>query len=273
MATPGVSTAPSWTRGRIAHKAVPTMTETLFIAVFGVFAASLLRGFTGFGFGIAAVPLLSLALPPAKVVPFVVVLQVIVGVAGLRQSWSLCDWWAISGLSPGLVLGIPLGLAVLTAFGADPVRLAIGCVILGSVLLLWRGIRLPPRPSRAIPLAVGLVAGVMSGLASMGGPPIVVYLLALAHEAAVVRASSIVYFMLSAVVSLLLMSWRGLIDREILSWSVASVPLLMVGTSVGNWGFRRSRPHHHRLTAMVLLSVLAILLIARGVGGWWVEPS
>ena len=45
------------------------MAETLIIAVFGVFAASLLRGFTGFGFGIAAVPLLSLALPPTKAVP------------------------------------------------------------------------------------------------------------------------------------------------------------------------------------------------------------
>jgi uncharacterized membrane protein YfcA len=248
------------------------MTETLFIAVFGVFAASLLRGFTGFGFGIAAVPLLSLALPPAKVVPFVVVLQVIVGAAGLRQAWTLCDWRAVGGLSPGLVLGIPIGLAVLTAFRADPIRLAIGCAILGSVILLWRGLRLRPNPSRALTFAVGLVAGVMSGLASMGGPPIVVYLLALSHEAAVVRASSIVYFMLSALVSLLLMSLNGLVDREILLWSVASVPLLMAGTYVGNWGFRRSRAQHHRLTAMVLLSVLAVLLIARGLAGWWTAP-
>ena len=131
------------------------MAETLLTAVFGVFAASLLRGFTGFGFGIAAVPLLSLALPPAKVVPFVVVLQVIVGVGGLRQAWPLCDWRAVGRLSPGLVLGIPIGLAVLTAFRADPVRLAIGCAILGSVLLLWRGLRLPPAPSRVLTFAVG----------------------------------------------------------------------------------------------------------------------
>jgi uncharacterized membrane protein YfcA len=242
------------------------MLETLFIAVFGVFAASLLRGFTGFGFGLAAVPLLSLALPPAKVVPFVVVLQVIVGAAGLRQAWPLCDWRAVGGLSPGLVLGIPIGLVVLTAFSANPVRLVIGCAIIGSVLLLWRGFRLPHRPARTVTFAVGLVAGVMSGLASMGGPPIVVYLLALAHGASVVRATSIVYFMISALLSLLLMSSNGLIDREVLTWAIASVPVLMVGNQVGNWGFRRSRPHLHRLTALVLLSVLAVLLIARALG-------
>jgi hypothetical protein len=102
----------------------------------------------------------------------------------------------------------------------------------------------------------------------MGGPPIVVYLLALSHEAAVVRATSIVYFMLAAILSLPLLSLKGLIDREILLWAVASVPVLLAGNYVGNWGFHRSRPHHHRLIALVLLSVLAVLLIARGLGGW-----
>jgi uncharacterized membrane protein YfcA len=244
------------------------MVETLLIAVFGVFAAALLRGFTGFGFGLAAVPLLSLALPPAKVVPFVVMLQVIVGVVGLRPAWRSCDWRAVRGLSPGLVLGIPIGVAILTAFRADAVRFVIGGVILASVLLLWRGFRLPPRPSPVLTAAVGLVAGVMSGLASMGGPPIVVYLIALSHRVTVVRSSSIVYFMFAALLSLLLMVWKGLIDREILLWSLASVPVLIAGNYAGNWGFSRSAPHHHRITALVTLSVLALLLIAKGLGAW-----
>jgi uncharacterized protein len=244
------------------------MVETLMIAVFGVFAAALLRGFTGFGFGLAAVPLLSLVLPPAKVVPFVVVLQVIVGVVGLRNAWRLCHWHAVRGLSPGMVLGIPIGVVALTALPADPVRLAIGGVILASVLLLWRGLRLPPSPSRGLTATVGLVAGVMNGLASMGGPPIVVYLMALSRRAAVVRATSIIYFMLAAVLSLLLMIWKGLIDRDILLWSLGSVPVLIGGTYIGNWGFSRSAPYHHRITALVTLSVLAVLLIARGLNAW-----
>ena len=243
------------------------MPGTLLIAVFGVFAAALLRGFTGFGFGLAAVPLLSLALPPAKVVPFVVVLQVIVGVSGLRVARRQCDWQAVRALSPGLVLGIPIGLMVLTAFSANSVRLAIGLVILASVLLLWRGARLPEQGSRLLAVVIGLVAGVMSGLASMGGPPIVVYLLALSHAATVVRATSIVYFMLASMLSLALMALKGLVDREILLWSIASVPVLMAGSYVGSWGFQRSRPHHHRITAQLTLIVLAVTLIVRALTG------
>jgi len=63
------------------------------------------------------------------------------------------------------------------------------------------------------------------------------------------------------------MLWQGLIDGEIILWSLASVPVLMVGTYVGNWGFGRATPQHHRVTALVTLSVLAVSLIARGLRG------
>ena len=243
------------------------MIATLSVAIFGVLAASVLRGFTGFGFGLAAVPLLSLALPPAKVVPFVVILQAIVGVAGFREARRLCDWRAVLGLTPGLLMGIPLGLLVLTEFRPNLVRLAIGLLIAGSVVLLRQGVRLPPSPSRMVTIGVGLLSGVMSGLASVGGPPIVVYLLALGHRAAVVRATSIVYFMLSALVTLVPMSLKGLIDREVLIWSAFSVPVLVLGTWLGTWGFHRAHARHHRMTALVVLSILSLLLIGRSLAG------
>lgn len=243
------------------------MPVPLLFAVFGVLAASVLRGFTGFGFGLSAVPLLSLALPPTKVVPFVTVLQVLIGVLGLRAAWRITDWRAVLGLAPGLVLGVPLGVLVLTEVPPNGVRLAIGLLIALSVVVLWRRVRLPPRPSRGVTLAAGLVSGVMNGLASMGGPPVVVYLLALSSEAAVVRASSIVYFLFAAVVTAIPMAMRGLVDREVLLWSVASIPVLLVGSALGSWAFDRARPQYHRLTALVVLSVLAAALIGRSLAG------
>jgi uncharacterized membrane protein YfcA len=237
--------------------------DAAIVATLGVLAASVLRGFTGFGFGLAAVPLLSLALPPAKVVPFVVVLQAVVGLAGLPSAWHLTDWRAVRALSPGLVAGVPLGLLILIRVPANPVRLLIGLMIAGSVLLLWRGVRLPENPSKWATVLVGFVSGVMSGIASVGGPPIVLYFLALAHPAAVIRASCVVYFMLSAFVSLAMMVSRGLIDREIAHWVLLSIPVLTGGTWLGAWGFRHAQPHHHRQTAIAVLSLLSAVLIGR----------
>ena len=96
----------AWTFRSGSPSLPASMIASFLIAFGGVFLASVLRGFTGFGFGLAAVPLLSLALPPAQVVPFVVVLQVVVGAGGLRAAWHQCDWRAIRGLAPGVLVGI-----------------------------------------------------------------------------------------------------------------------------------------------------------------------
>jgi hypothetical protein len=239
------------------------MHPNLIVALLGVLGASVLRGFTGFGFGLSAVPLLSLALPPSQVVPFVTMLQVLIGVVGLRPAWRLADWRAVLGLGPGLVFGVPVGLFLLTEFSPNHVRLVIGLLIAASVLVLWRRARLPPNPSRAVTFGFGFASGLMNGLASMGGPPVLVYLLALARDAAVVRASSIVYFLFAAVVTTIPMAAKGLIDHDILIWSVASLPLLYGGSALGGWAFHHAAPRHHRNTALIVLSLLAALLIGR----------
>ena len=246
---------------------VDSLIYSLIVTMAGVTAAAVLRGFTGFGFGLAAVPLLSLALPPAQVVPLVVTLQVLIGVAGLRAAAAECDWRAVRLLFPGLLAGVPAGLLILTALPANPVRLVIGGVVAFFVWLLWRGLRLPPDPSRLTSFGVGVVSGLVNGLASMGGPPIVVYLLALGHTAARMRATAIVYFMLASCVLFIPMAARGLITRDTLIWTATSLPVLFGGSRLGSWLFHKARPRHHRLVALVALSVLAVLLIGRALLG------
>lgn len=241
------------------------MIADLLIAIFGVFAASVIRGFTGFAFGLSSVPLLSLALPPRQVVPFVALLQVLVGLIGLRKAWRLANWRAVLGLGPGLVLGVPVGIFVLTAVSPSGVRLVIGLLIAGAVVVLLRRVRLPPNPSRTVTLGAGLVSGIMNGLGSMGGPPVVIYLLALLPDAAVVRASCMVYFLFSALVTAFSMYLRGLVSREIMIWAAASIPVLLLGSAVGDWAFARAHPRYHRLTALIVLSLLAVALIGRSV--------
>lgn len=243
------------------------MISSLIITIAGVLVAAVLRGFTGFGFGLAAVPLISLALPPAETVPLVVTLQVVVGVAGLRAAIGACDWGAVRLLVPGLIVGVPIGFLVLTTLPANPVRLAIGGIIAVSVWLIHRGVRLPHNPSWRVGFGVGLTSGIINGLASVGGPPVVVYLLAIGHSAVRMRATSIVYFMLASCVSFLPMAARGMITRDVLVWTAASLPVLLIGSRVGAWGFARATPRHHRMAALAALSVLAALLVGRALLG------
>lgn len=242
------------------------MLITLAFVLLSAFCAALLRGFTGFGFAIAAVPLLSLGLPPSHVVPLSVLLQILASLADLRTSARITDWRSLVWLSPGLMIGTPLGLMLLTQLSAQHARLMFGALILGSALLLGRGLVLPPHPPRWVISAIGLVSGLMNGAAAVPGPPVVALLMALPNSAAVVRASSIVFFTFTACVAVVPLTVAGLIDRQTLLFALVAWPVLLLGTRLGGWGFRRAKPHHHRRVALTTLTVLAIVLIARSLG-------
>jgi uncharacterized membrane protein YfcA len=158
-----------------------------------------------------------------------------------------------------------LVFVVLSAFCAALLRgfTGVGCAI-AAVPLLSLG--LPPQPPRAMIGMIGLVAGLMNGAAAVPGPPVVALLMALPNNAAVVRASSIVFFTFTACVAVVPLAIAGLIDRQTLLFALVAWPVLLLGTQLGGWGFQRAKPHHHRRVALSVLIVLATVLIVRSIG-------
>ncbi len=155
---------------------------------------------------------------------------------------------------------------LLTRLSPQHARLAFGLIILGSAILLSRGLRMPQRPPRWMIGGIGLVSGLMNGLAAVSGPPVVAFLMAMPHSAAVIRASSLVFFTFTAAVAIVPLALTGLIDRETLLSALAAWPVLLLGTQLGGWGFRHAKPHHHRRVALSILIVLAATLIVRALG-------
>ena len=72
-----------------------------------VFLAGLLRGFTGFGFALAAIPILTLFLPPGAIVPAVSVVALLAGVELLPKAWPAANFRAIRRLLLGALAGTP----------------------------------------------------------------------------------------------------------------------------------------------------------------------
>ena len=81
------------------------------------------------------------------------------------------------------------------------------------------------------------------------------------------RATAIVYFMLSGCMSFVPMAARGLITRDILIWAAASLPVAVRRVTDRDLGVPQGKPRHHRMVALVTLSGLAVLLIGRALLG------
>ena len=139
-------------------------------------AAYVIRGITGFGSGLIAVPLLALFLPLQFVVPLVLLLDFTASLVLGGLHFRRVKWDEIGILIPFSIVGVALGTSLLVSLPQAPMLLALaGFVFIFAVrsLLNLHG----DKPaSRGWALPASLTGGTVGGLFGTGGPPYVIYL-------------------------------------------------------------------------------------------------
>ena len=228
-----------------------------------LFFAGLLRGFSGFGFAIAAMPLLSLLHPPADVVPVVMLLQLAVSLQGLRGAWAVADKPSLGRLALGAALTTPLGLWALTMLPAAPVRLAIAVLVVLTVAILGGGFSLSRTPRGPLVLVFGAMSGLCNGLAAMPGPPVIAMYLASPMRAEAGRGAMIVLFMLTALAGLVPLALLGRIDGQVALLALAGLPGVWLGSALGAALYARSPDARYRRVALWVLAATAAAMAAR----------
>jgi len=237
--------------------------DVLLLGSLAVFAAAFLRGFTGFGFALAAVPTLSLLMDPSRVVPLTLVLATLAGAQVLPKLRRLVQWRAVWILLAGSLAGTPVGLHLLQVVPANAMRIAIGMVLIAAVMLIWRQPRLPYARFPGLALALGFLSGALNGSTAMGGPPVVIYFLGAADSVAVARASLVMFFFFSSLGTLAYAGASGLIARQIPALCVLFLPALYIGNWLGDRSFEGSSAALYRRLALAVLLALGLLTVGK----------
>jgi uncharacterized membrane protein YfcA len=238
----------------------------LVLATIAVFGGAVLRGFTGFGFALAAVPALTLVFDPVLAVPAMLILQMLATFQSLPQAHRSIHWPALGWLVAGALVGMPAGTALLATLPADMMRLLIGLVMLAAVAALWCGFRFARMPGVPARLGVGTLSGVLSGAAALPGPPVIVFFLASPASAAVSRASLLAYFLFTAAGSMGFALASGLVGWPTVTLALLLAPALILGNWAGEKLFLRAPGGAYRPVALSVL--LAIGLVATGRAVW-----
>jgi uncharacterized membrane protein YfcA len=228
-----------------------------------VIAGGFMRGFTGFGFAMAAVPLLALVIAPARAVPFVILIQLMAGVWDWREARRHAHWRSLPWLMAGALVGTPVGMLALASMSADWARLAIAGAVLLAVVLMARGLGLAAMPGRPALAGTGLAAGVLNGVAAMPGPPVIVLYLAGAMTVEAGRASLLIFFSVSNVIGAASAGLAGLIPPGTLVLAAAALPLMLAAQWLGRRVFLRATPARYRQVALAFLAVLAAITAGR----------
>jgi len=259
---PAFSAHPSWTPSWLGT-GEPWLVASLVLVGLVLIAGSALQSAAGFGFGMFAIPLVMVI--GGRSGPEAIT---IVGVCGAVQmaigTWHHrrdVDWRQLAVMGGLASLFIPVGVVVLGRLseeGPELVRRVFGAIIL-LALAMRLAIRPAPRPRLAAGWMVLAVSagGVMTGLAGMGGPPVVLWVMAHDWPGVRARATLWAYFLLMTPVQIgLLWARFGLEVPEAALEGLILAPLCLLGIYPGLWlGRRLSKPQLRWLATSILAIV------------------
>lgn len=243
-------------------------------ALLAVFCGGLLQGAVAFGFGLLIVPLLMIIGLPVPMVLTVSLIctafQALSGVHRLRHAVP----WRVVGVS-FLVRAMTLlaGIWVLTHLAdcpMDSIKFWVGAVVL--LLAIVQSIWQPrPRP-RLHPVWDGLAfasSGFTGGLCAMGGPPLVLWVMAHDWPTDRTRAFLFAAFMSTVPLQIGVLYWTfGHDVLRGLGWGLLLSPAVLAGSWVGlRVGERFSKALLRRL-AFVVLSAIALNSMYPKLIGW-----
>jgi uncharacterized membrane protein YfcA len=239
--------------------------EHLELAALLVAVAALVRGYTGFGFAAIAITGLNLIWPPQLSVPVILLLDLIGTLGLLRTAWPLAHRGLIGRFGQGALVGIPVGLTLLIQLPEQYLKMAISCAVLLMSLLLFRRPQVSAREYPWLTRAVGSLSGAFTAAASVGGLPVVCYLLTVPVSAAVQRASMVIFLAATDLLSLLLLYASGIIDARLIGPLLMLLVPTLVGVQLGQWAFHVRRPQSFHPVALPVLTLLSVSGLGMGV--------
>lgn len=120
---------------------------------------------------------------------------------------------------------------------------------------------------RRYEIAMGVVAGLMSGFSGTWGPPTVMYLTAIGTgKRAAMRAQGVIY-LLGSIMLLVAHLRSGILDRDTVPWSLWLIAPVLIGMWIGGKAHARMNPARFRQMMLWVLLVAGLNLIRRGIMG------
>ena len=219
--------------------------------------AGLIRGFSGFALSAMVMASGALIITPVQLIPICWWLEMTASLFMLRDGWQDANRKVAIGLAIGSTLGVPFGLALTMAIAPDLSKLvALGVIIALATLQLSR-LKIPFLNTNWGLYGSGWLAGIVTGLASVGGMVVALYVLAQQAPPRQMRASLVLFLFLGSVTTMISLWYFGVMDETaVVRGLVMSFPAGL-GVVMGKLLFVPKWEHLYKPFCLTLLIALA----------------
>ncbi len=226
-------------------------------------AAGLVRGFTGFALSAFALALAVLILPPVELIPVMWWLELGASLMMIRAGFDGADLKVAAILTAGSAMGVIVGLGLTTTLDVvASQRISLVLLISLAVLQLAK-VRIRALDSTTGTAGTGVVAGVATGLAGVGGMVVALYVLARDAEPRVMRATLVAFLLFGSLTSLLThLAYGTMNSTSALRGLFFMIPCL-IGVFLGQRLFTPKLQPYYRSVCLTLLIGLGAVSLVR----------
>ena len=238
----------------------------LLILILICFFAGLIRGFSGFGLSAFVMSLALTIIPPIELIPVCWWMEFVASVFMIRNGWKDSDKKTSIILWLGAVFGLPIGIALTTILDFQTSKIVALVLILILALILLRNFKIQFLSTSVGTISSGVFAGVATGLASIGGMIVAIYVLASQSSARRVRASIVLYIFLNSVTTCIFLILFDVMDHKAFVRGVLLAVPSSIGVVLGSILFMQKLEKYYRPFSLGLLISFSLVGLIRLTG-------
>ena len=232
-----------------------------------IFIASVVRGFTGFGLALVAVPLIQFLMPVTDTAVFIAFINFIFSVLYYRRSKEIIKGQPLGTMALWTGIGVAAGTAILKLVNPAYIQLIWGVLIIFIVIALVRGLTLNIGSDKTALTLSGLFGGVLAGATGITGPPVAIILSSMKTPKEKFNAVISVFIFFAVTYALVFYLVSGLIRAETLWLALCCVPALLAGLYTGDRLVSRISQNAFTTVVYVVLVIMGILTLFKGAKG------
>ena len=222
-----------------------------------ILAAFIVRGITGFGSGLIAIPLIALMVPINIAVPMVGLLDYTAALGHGVKLRNDIRWRQILPLLPFSLIGVLLALYLFNTVDAELLKKFLGGFIVLYALYTLLSVKAHTHKSLFWAVPSGIFGGLIGTLFGTGGPFYVIYLQLQGLGKAAFRATIATVFFLDGTARIAAYTFNGFYTLEVMILIGISLPVMIIGMYIGG--------HiHTNFTHQTIQKAIAVLLLFSG---------
>jgi uncharacterized protein len=234
------------------------------IVVAGALAGAFVHGLSGTGYALASLGFWLHAMAPTTATPLIALCSVAAHAQALPRIWTGVHWPRLWPFLVAGLIGVPIGTSFLDHISVQPLKFGVGLLLI--VYCSWFGlVRHPPivrLGGRLADAAIGLIGGVMGGMASLSGPAPTIWIQLRGWSKDEQRGVNQPFNMAVLLLVLASAAFAGFLDGTFLFWAALCVPTSLLSGRLGLLLYGRINDRQFRRIVMALLVFSGMSLIA-----------